>query len=193
METIKEASNKFFIIAKNYPIQKEEGSLSPELENSLKSVLASLQENRERLTKERVSIFYPKQAAPNLEMNKQGFEEEKAATEFLAAPQSSRSIIEKLINSLELNKKDFASVIFGKLLQQVPKTEAEWYNLDRTNPDKVNLYRVIQGQYKIFCDRYGVNNIDRDLSLIAELEFRTKELKDKIHKDLKALKIKEEA
>ena len=191
METIKEAFNTFNSIATNYPVYKEEGKLTPELENSLQKVLAILQENKERLTKERVSIFYPKQAAPNLELNKIGFEEEKAATEFLAAHQSVRTITEKLINSLELNKKDFASVIFEKLLQQVPKTEAEWYNLDRTAPEKVQLYRVIKGQYKIFCDRYGVNNIDHDLKLIAEIERRAKELKDKIHKDLKALETKE--
>ena len=149
-------------------------------ENKTIELLNDLETAKAELRKLKLNLTYPKQSNNSEVINNNGLEEERNAILFLSTPQSSRAIIEKLINSLELNKIDFASILFERLVPQIPKTESDWYNLDRTNPEKVQLYKSIQGLYKTFCEKRGIDLIDRELELLSQLENRILDFKQAI-------------
>ncbi len=143
-------------------------------------LLNDLETAKTDLRKLKLNLTYPKQSNISEAINQSGLEEERNAILFLSTPQSSRSIVEKLINALELNKIDFASILFERLVPQIPKTEADWYNLDRTNPEKVQLYKSVQSMYKTFCEKRGLGLIDRELELLSQLENRISDFKQAI-------------
>ena len=155
-----------------YKIEKQILKLDSYSENyfeELEKIEAEIQSRISELKRNRIIALFPMQSSKDEKHNQIGLEQERNAILFLSTPQSSSSIKSKVINCLELNKVDFVSLIFEKLVPQIPRAESDWYNLDRKNPDKVRLYRFIQSVYKTFSEKRGIDLIDAELKKLDEL------------------------
>ena len=166
-----------------HKIEKQILKLDPNSENyfeELENIETEIHSRINELKHDRIVALFPMQSSKDEKHNQIGLEQERNAILFLSTPQSSSSIKDKVINCLELNKVDFVSLIFERLVPQIPKFESDWYNLDRTNPDKVKLYRFIQSVYKTFSEKRGIDAIDRELTklnnLLTELTTKKEEV-----------------
>ncbi len=149
---------------------------------AIDEILLKIQEQREDLEKRKISLFYPKQSSKDERMQEMGLTEENNALLFLSTPQSSNSLKSKLINAIELNKIDFASTIFQKLLLQIPMDENKWYELKNKNLGKYNLMLAIKTLYKNFSEQRGIGLINSELEALNELETSAIEFKQKNNK-----------
>ena len=156
--------------------------LTPIVLGAIDEILLKIQEQREDLEKRKISLFYPKQSSKDERVQEMGLTEENNALLFLSTPQSSHSLKSKLINAIELNKIDFASTIFQKLLLQIPMDENKWYELKNKNSGKYNLMLAIKTLYKNFSEQRGIGLINSELEALNELETSAIEFKQKNNK-----------
>lgn len=134
---------------------------------SINEILTEIQQSKDEIRRQRLKILFPKQSTE--EMKPIGLAEESNALLFLNSAQTSHSIIEKLINSLELNKIDFCSVIFEKILPQA-EDEAEVKSFEFKNPEKYLLLSTVKSLYQHFSEQQGLDKIDCELEQLNKLE-----------------------
>lgn len=144
-------------------------NINPASSIFIDEILSEIHQKREALEKEKLLIFYPKQTSKDEHTQDMGLAEENNALLFLSTPQSSYSIKSKLINAIELNKIDFASTIFQKLLPQVPSDEKKWSELKYKSTDKFNIMLAVKTLYKKFTEVRGIDLIDAELIKLDEL------------------------
>lgn len=155
---------------------------TPEAIKNLDEILSEIEAQRESLEKEKLKIFFPKQSSDSANIQEMGLAEENNALLFLSTPQPSQSIKSKLINAIELNKIDFASSLFQKMLPQIPDNEKKWNELKNKSLDKFNLMLAIKTSYKNFIEQKGIGIINSELELLNELESRAIEFKQNLNK-----------
>lgn len=155
---------------------------TPDALKNIEEILIEIKEQRESLEKEKLSMFYPKQSSKDEHTQEMGLTEENNAMLFLSTPQPSQSIKSKLINSIELNKIDFASTMFQKLLPQVPDNEKKWNELKNKNLYKFNLLLAVKVIYKNFVEQKGIGIINNELEILNELESKAIEFKQNLNK-----------
>jgi len=130
--------------------------------DKIDSVLKNILTDKEKLTKERLAILYPNQSSSVQHLKDNGLTQETNALLFLSSSQSSSSIVEKIANALDLNKNDFASTIFDKILMQLPKTPDEEAKLKK-NPDKYYLVKETKALFDAFAEKTGLSKIETEI------------------------------
>lgn len=155
---------------------------TPEALQNLDEILSDIQEQRESLEKEKLKIFFPKQSSESENIQEMGLTEENNALLFLSTPQPSQAIKSKLVNAIELNKIDFASSLFQKMLPQIPDNDKKWNELKNKSLDKFNLMLAIKTIYKNFIEQKGIGIINSELELLNELESRAIEFRQNLNK-----------
>lgn len=174
METYKELKNQFSNIAADLGESSNDNPIEKKLDDLLQTVKKCIEE----LNRTRTVLFFPKASSEFKEINELGFLEEQTAIAFLASPQTHDAIIQKLKNSFDLGKIDYASYIFQKLLPQIPKSKSELQTLPK---DKFEFFRNLESMNKQFLNVQGITYIDQELKLITGLEKRITELKQVIN------------
>ena len=148
--------------------------------SGVEELLEEIATRKKILERQRLKILYPKQSSDNDNLRSVGLAEENNALLFLNSGQSSRQIKDKLINSLDLNKIEFASTIFEKILPQIPKDEKELGLLKYKSPEKYFLLSSIKALYERFSKEWGLDKIEGELNQLYKMENEIYEAKKKL-------------
>lgn len=143
---------------------------SDQSNSQLKILLSEIDKRIDELTTKREKILFPKRNSDLESFKTIGLLEENNALSFLASPQTLKSIIQKIMRDLELSRIDSVSILFDKVVSTIPVNESEWIDLHRINPEKYQLLKELKGIYNIFCDRYGIDVIDKELSTLKKIQ-----------------------
>ncbi len=150
--------------------------------DKIDSVLKNIYADKEKLTKERLAILYPNQSSSVQHIKDNGLTQETNALLFLSSSQSSSSIVEKIANALELDKNDFASTIFDKILMQFPKTPDEESKLKK-NPKKYYLIKETKTLFDSFAEKTGLSKIETEIERFNKLVKKANIIKGLIEGD----------
>jgi len=155
-----------------YKYEKELLSLdktSGTYQDNLTRIETELNERITELKRQKQIALYPLLSASDESLNIIGEAQRNDAIMFLSEQRDSIAVKDKVIHLLETAQFDAASFILEMFVPDIPKSEAAWFNLDSTAPDKVKLYRFIYRTYKTYSERRGIDLIEQELKKINEL------------------------
>lgn len=154
-------------------IQNKFNSLNVNSENynsDLENLLIEIDSRMNELLSDKEKRLYPKRHSEIESYKINGLLEENLALTFLSTPQPSGAIIQRILRDWELNRVDSVSILFEKVIPQIPINEAQWIELHRINTEKYDMLKQLKGIYNSFNARYGIDIIDHELKSINQLK-----------------------